>query len=816
MRNGTTSKAGFAASQAAGRRAGRALRWGVALLALPWLFAAAPGAAQTVPTYIAYDGFLSDAAGTGLTLDVDLTFFLYDRALGGEPLWSETHTGVAVVAGRFTVRLGSRTALEPALLRHPAMWLGISVGAAAEGTPRQRIISGPAAFRAISTERLGGAGLADLVPQAGPVPGAFVRGKVAQGRDALAIGGLSYDELDDTDELAYALAHTPSHPLSVDGLGGGRVNGDVTVVGALRVSGAIQVGAATACVAGEPCGPPITSISCAAGQVLVSDGAGGWRCRTTLPAPLAACNDFFHAIRWDGQAWVCADLLGEGPSAGRALGFERVDQWGFGWDGLMRRAATFNAARVQCEQVGGRLPTVTELHRINALDGAGGIGDSNDTADLWTLIQHSPGSQIVVRISDGRIAQSAETATLPYRCVWPIGIGGTFSGNACHGPVGSPCFQLDGEGGLLRIDRADRPALNFNAAVRECAFFHGQLASERTFVEALRAGLDGGSGRWLHTSDRRGFDATAPDPQNRDHTVGIVAWLETALEFDDTPPNASGRGPVSLNDNHRRPFRCVGLGAPLGPNPNQIANYWSSATTYLKSTAADVGVAGYLAVLDACFEQGGHLPMFRDLMELVQDGLTAGSNSWVWTADHEGGPNVSGLKWNGVEEGFDGFWNLHAIHLNRNTETRAYRCVFYPVDPNYSGPTDCNGGCFSYLYVGSDVDVMTWADEYDRAPAPFAAAVSDCYAEGGHLATKRDLSELVRQGLPNGQFASGETPIWLWTADGTGADGAAVMRWLGAAPEFADVNPTDAQDAARTSEAALPYRCVWTNEIRYP
>jgi hypothetical protein len=74
----------------------------------------------------------------------DLQFALYAAQTGGDPLWTETQTGVAVRGGAFGVVLGSATPIPKALLEGDARWLAVSVRGPAESVftllePRQRL-----------------------------------------------------------------------------------------------------------------------------------------------------------------------------------------------------------------------------------------------------------------------------------------------------------------------------------------------------------------------------------------------------------------------------------------------------------------------------------------------------------------------------------------------------------------------------------------------------------------------------------------------------------------------------------------------------
>jgi hypothetical protein len=76
-----------------------------------------------------------------------MQFRLYNVNVGGSPLWSETQAAVPVEGGLFHVLLGSTTPIPVALLAsNNALWLGITVGADSEMTPREPLASVPYAM----------------------------------------------------------------------------------------------------------------------------------------------------------------------------------------------------------------------------------------------------------------------------------------------------------------------------------------------------------------------------------------------------------------------------------------------------------------------------------------------------------------------------------------------------------------------------------------------------------------------------------------------------------------------------------------------
>ncbi len=106
-------------------------------------------AADPLQKLIGYTGFLTEL-GTPVTGARDLTFKIYSAATGGTPLWTETHTGVVVTDGEFTVSLGETVPLDGSVDFHSNLqyWLGVTIGAGVELTPRKKLLFVPYAFKA--------------------------------------------------------------------------------------------------------------------------------------------------------------------------------------------------------------------------------------------------------------------------------------------------------------------------------------------------------------------------------------------------------------------------------------------------------------------------------------------------------------------------------------------------------------------------------------------------------------------------------------------------------------------------------------------
>jgi hypothetical protein len=120
-----------------------------------------------VPRTISYQGRLTNASGQPVNATKDLTFKLYLTASGGAPVWSETHASVVVSKGLFTVRLGSLTPFGLAFDRQ--YYLGVSVAAGPELTPRPPLTSAPYALRSDQTNAFVPNAVTTGVVQAGTI-----------------------------------------------------------------------------------------------------------------------------------------------------------------------------------------------------------------------------------------------------------------------------------------------------------------------------------------------------------------------------------------------------------------------------------------------------------------------------------------------------------------------------------------------------------------------------------------------------------------------------------------------------------------------
>jgi hypothetical protein len=109
------------------------------LIVLVICFSTASSIEAAVPKLLTYQGVLKNSSGSFLTGTYSMTFRIYSASTGGSSLWSETQSSVSASSGKFSVQLGSVTALN--LDFSVDYWLSIQVGADAEMSPRIRLTS---------------------------------------------------------------------------------------------------------------------------------------------------------------------------------------------------------------------------------------------------------------------------------------------------------------------------------------------------------------------------------------------------------------------------------------------------------------------------------------------------------------------------------------------------------------------------------------------------------------------------------------------------------------------------------------------------
>ncbi len=242
-----------------------------------------------VPTRLEYQGYLTDVLGTPIDCQGCLTpyafkFSLYEDVVGGEVLWTETHSGIDVANGVFRVELGSEQPLDADLL-DGSRWLEIQINDLAPLAPRQRVVSVPYAMRADLAER------------------------AVESENAVTLGGQpaeNFVQVDDTIDF-----------ITEAGLGDileslGYVAGDNhTLAGMVcALDEILKWDGSTWVCSSIPNTDTLTGLNCVVGEVPKWNGTV-WSCANDantdlLSNLLCAAGEI---VQWNGLNWVCSAAL---------------------------------------------------------------------------------------------------------------------------------------------------------------------------------------------------------------------------------------------------------------------------------------------------------------------------------------------------------------------------------------------------------------------------------------------------------------------------------------------------------------------------
>lgn len=111
----------------------------------------AAGAYADVPRQFTFQGRLPAVSDPSASL----TIRLWSASTGGAALFTETHNGVPLTDGVFSIAIGAVAGGVPeTAVGALPVWLGVSVNGAAELTPRTRLQSVPFAFKSLGAEQL--------------------------------------------------------------------------------------------------------------------------------------------------------------------------------------------------------------------------------------------------------------------------------------------------------------------------------------------------------------------------------------------------------------------------------------------------------------------------------------------------------------------------------------------------------------------------------------------------------------------------------------------------------------------------------------
>ena len=499
-------------------------------------------------------------------------------------------------------------------------------------------------------------------------------------------------------------------------------------------------------------------------------------------------------------------------------GYPVVDAWTETFDGIERPPLPWAEARAVCENLGGRLPTVTELWRNNASSGTGDLSDTAASNWLWTEIRdYRAGNRELVRLSDGTISYAAEATAYRFRCVWPNSDGLGFDAERCHGDPGDPCFAFDR---VWNVDSQDRAPIDYVAAAHECSLLGGSIPAPPEWGRLIHAGLPNGTDQWNWASQ-----AMYWYPNN--YGKALVKWTDSQAENwhyinGACPGGCTAWGALSLGSDDRR-FRCIGLAEPAAysvPNPtcNGTCQQFDARRSTVIADDTDRVAVRMAAAVDDCRSVGADLPNMADAVELIQLGWAGGSSAWNWLTDSmywwSGNYGYAVLRWSGDS-------NAHFYYVSGtatvvvSTENHEYRCIWHSQGPGLPACAadeivEWDGSAF-VCAAGADGDsnnnayVVEVPDEFGNAwdgiqrnVATWADALATCESLGGRLPYANELYAVRASNNPHTPIGDINSTSYLWTMTSTYAAG-----------NRTTVRISDGGATHYGEATTLYYRCIW-------
>ena len=198
----------------------------------------------------------------------------------------------------------------------------------------------------------------------------------------------------------------------------------------------------------------------------------------------------------------------------------------------------------------------------------------------------------------------------------------------------------------------------------------------------------------------------------------------------------------------------------------------------------------YVAATDECNFYHAHLPQTREYDENISfgTGLPNGSNQWLWSSDADRYDAVDVVRWTTAAA-----YVANGNSYSGKTATYRFRCI----GVNYDAGTHPNP--IANEFVASSTYLK--GEALDKGSKKLYLASDECFANGGHVPTERDMMELVRAGLPEG------TGNQLWTMDCSQYGQAQVIYWNGVDTKFTDYHSTYATWVGRDTDHS--YRCTY-------
>ncbi|MCP4134690.1 MAG: carboxypeptidase regulatory-like domain-containing protein [bacterium] len=235
---------------------------------------------------------------------------------------------------------------------------------------------------------------------------------------------------------------------------------------------------------------------------------------------------------------------------------------------------------------------------------------------------------------------------------------------------------------FLRSVTVDRSQANFYDAIDACLDSGGHVPTFLDLMEMIQAGLPNGSNTHIWTSD---IEAGVTGSQLN----GIVRWNGTDTSFTGMYSTYGDWGYRADTDLH--PYRPVYYPVNEDYNGPDASTFHQDSfvltrtnpngkTIKIWADAYNRDAVVFHEAVKTCYDLGGHLGTFRDMVELIRNGLPNGiAPQRLWTSDLTRYEYTKTIAWgSGSADGTEpDFRENENIHNPRNgAEEHCYRCVW--------------------------------------------------------------------------------------------------------------------------------------------
>ncbi|MBQ9395241.1 MAG: hypothetical protein IJU23_06950 [Proteobacteria bacterium] len=465
----------------------------------------------------------------------------------------------------------------------------------------------------------------------------------------------------------------------------------------------------------------------------------------------ASCHDGVCKLEnCDKNYFVVDGKCNPNRTGGLAENGEYIDPWGLVWDRGNRPKQPHADAVKKCKDIGGRLPTPTEIYRNNSETGEKGLSDDIADPQIWT---DTPGlgadKAEVMFVKNGAMDSMDRTKDMAYRCVWdPVERPFTFTGVNCHGSSSeNGCVSIKLGDKEYIVDRRDRPKQYWVQAAEECRKMGARLPTTAELYSLIRAGLPNGSG----TKNKIWASPTK--------TMGAATFGWAAVGNDKTDYTEDTYRNFGQSMKVAQQFRCISEPVKLVDNkpvfPQPKINLTFEVDPLLRMDSSAREKATYFEAAYNCFKDGGHLAGIDEMTAAIRAGLNHDDNGseYYWTSNLVA-TSPTRIKFTNkiVNNTFYYYANADNV-LSGASYSKEFRyyCAYRPENNyNLSGLSTSN---YNVINAGNVTHYVSKKDILENTFGIFKMFSNTDYVmriKGMRLPTDTELVSFIKQGLENG------------------------------------------------------------------